>query len=83
MLAKLKKFLKTPAGKVGEHLAVVFGGTFATTLYFNGEHVLAEGGLSAVKSAAPALIVTALVGAYAALKPQLAALAAKLFGSKS
>jgi len=70
-MTKVVDFLKTPAGRTYEHIAIVFLGTFATTLVFNAQHILAEGGLSAVKSAVPSLVVAGVYAAWVKVRPLL------------
>lgn len=70
-MTKLRNFLKTKTGRYLEHIAVVFLGGFGTTILFNGEHIFAEHGLSALKSAVPGLLVAAVYAGWAKIRPML------------
>lgn len=78
MIARLKKFLATPTGKEWTHIGLTFAATSAVTMYFNGQHVLAEHGLDGLKAQAPAVAAAALVAAWHVVKPSVKLAAAKL-----
>jgi len=80
MLKRLRGWLTTPTGKLWEQLAVTFIATDAVTLYFNGEHVLAERGLDGLKAQVPSLLVAAAVAGWHKTKPGVKAALDRLLG---